>query len=122
MGLLSRIFARPEDGTKIIDGAIKTLDHAFFTKQERAESSQKVSEFYLKFLDATQGQNLARRYVAMVVVGLWGALVVVMVVAYFLSREFSEFVFEVLTDVVMVPFSIIIGFYFLTHTVRSFKK
>lgn len=122
MSFLSRIFARPEDGSKLIDSAVKTLDNAFFTKQERADASQKVSDFYLRFLEATQGQNLARRYIAVLVVALWVSLVVLMVAAYHFSVAYSTFIYGVLVDVVMQPFSIIIGFYFLTHAVRSFKK
>ncbi len=122
MSILSRIFSRPEDGSKIVDGAISTLDNAFFTKQERSDASAKVSEWYLKYLGATTGADLARRIIAIMVVGLWCLLVVLMVAAYLASVAYAEFIFGVLTDVVMTPFSIIIGFYFLTHTVRAFQK
>ncbi len=123
MGILSRIFARPEDGSKIVDGAIKTLDSAFFTKQERADYSQQVSDWYLKWLAASSGATLARRVIAVMVVSLWTVLILAGVIAFlFKLTEFSEFVFKVLTEAVMMPFSIIIGFYFLTHTVRAFQK
>lgn len=122
MSLLKRIFGNPDDASKIVDGAINTLDNAFFTKQERSIASEKVSEFYLKYLAATQGQNLARRFIAVLVVSLWVLLIVCGVIVRAVSLEFSEFIFRVLVDVVMQPFSIVIGFYFLTHTVRAFQK
>lgn len=105
-----------------MDGAISTLDNAFFTKQERSQASEKVSEFYLKYLAATQGQNVARRAIALVVACLWCALVILGIVVRYFSVDYSDFIFRVLVDVVMQPFSIVIGFYFLTHTVRAFQK
>lgn len=133
MGILSRIFSNPEDGSKIVDGAISTLDNAFFTKQERSDASQKVSDWYLKYLAATDGQSLSRRFIAITVVLLWALLIVLGVFSYILivwltpsnaepTFAIPEFIFKVLQDVVMVPFSIIVGFYFLTHTVRAFAK
>jgi len=61
MGILNRIFAKPEDASKVIDGALKGFDKMFFTKEERSEASQKLSNWYLKYLAATEGQNIARR-------------------------------------------------------------
>lgn len=122
MGILSRIFAKPEDASKVIDGAVKGLDKMFFTKEEKAEANQKLSEWYLKYLAATDGQNIARRLIAMIVVGLWAFLVIFGVVIRWFNEKMSDFVFEVLTEVVMTPFSIVIGFYFLTHAVRSYTS
>lgn len=133
MGLLSRIFARPEDGSKIVDGAISTLDNAFFTKQERSDASAKVSEFYLKYLAMTKGQDLARRFIALIVVLLWVTLILAGIIAKITTLlltpeytvpnyEISNFIFKVLTDIVFWPFNTVIGFYFLTHTVRAFQK
>ena len=66
MGILSRIFAKPEDASKVIDGAVKGLDAIFFTKEEKSRANQKLSDWYLKYLTATESQNLARRFIAMV--------------------------------------------------------
>lgn len=133
MSLLKRLFARPEDGTKIIDGAVNGLDKIFFTKEERADANNKLSEWYLKYLAATEGQNLARRMIAVIIVYVWTGLIAFGMFAraaeLFLQRgvaqklyPLSEFVLSLLVDVVMVPFGIVIGFYFLTHTVRAYKK
>lgn len=122
MGILSRIFAKPEDASKVIDGAVKGLDKIFFTKEEKAEANQKLSEWYLKYLAATESQNIARRFIAMVVVLLWALLTVFGVVVRWFNDAMSDFVFKVLTEVVMTPFSIVVGFYFLTHAVRSYTS
>lgn len=133
MKLLKRLFARPEDGTKIIDGAVKGLDALVFTEEERSRANSKLSEWYLKYLAATEGQNLARRLIAVIVVWVWSGLVILAVFArvaeLWLQRgaekyvyPLSDFILALLTDVVMIPFGVVIGFYFLTHTVRAYKK
>ncbi len=120
MGILRRIFTRPEDASKVIDGAVKGIDAIFFTAEEKSQANQKLSDWYLKYLSATDGQNLARRFIAMIVVLLWAALVVLGVAVRWFDEKMSDFVFKVLVDVVMTPFSIVIGFYFLTHAVRAY--
>ena len=122
MNIFKRIFAKPEDVSKVVDGAVKGLDKMFFTNEEKAEANQKLYEWYLKYLAATDGQNIARRFIAMVVVLLWALLVVFGVIVRWFNESMSDFVFKVLVDVVMTPFSIVIGFYFLTHVVRSYQK
>jgi hypothetical protein len=123
MSILSRLFGRPEDASKIIDGAVHGLDKIFFTDEEKADANIKLSDWYLKYLGATSGQNLARRFIALLVVGLWVLLVVLGTTLHlFALGDKAEFVFRVLVDVVMQPFSIIIAFYFLTHTVREYRK
>ena len=56
------------------------------------------------------------------VVGLWTFLVLFGVLVKYANDSYAAYVFEVLADVVMNPFLMIVGFYFLTHTVRAFKK
>lgn len=121
MNILKRIFASPDDATKVIDSATKGLDKLFFTKEEKADANAKLSEWYLKYLAATESQNIARRFIAIIVVFLWALLVVFGVAIRWLSYEMSDFIFKVLTDVIMQPFSIVIGFYFLTHVLRTYN-
>jgi len=122
LSIFKRIFAKPEDVSKVVDGAVKGLDKIFFTKEEKAEANQKLSDWYLKYLAATDGQNLARRFIAMIIVMLWAVLVVTGVAIRWFNEKISDFIFSVLTDIVMTPFSIVIGFYFLTHAVRAYQK
>ncbi len=126
--IIAAIFGSKKNTETIVDGAVSGLDKMFFTKEERAEASHKLSEWYLKYLAATQPQNLARRLIALAIVWLWWLLVFLGVavrgveVWLNLQAEFSEFIFKVLVEVVMQPFSIVVGFYFLTHTVRAYQK
>ena len=130
MGIISRIFGDNENTGKVLDGVGKGLDKIVFTKEERAETNLKVSEWYLRYLEATQPQNLARRLVALAVVALWAFLILLGVVIYCIEvMLFTEaepviamFVFKVLDSLVHPPLMMIMGFYFLTHVVRTYTN
>jgi hypothetical protein len=122
MKILSAIFGSSKNTESIVNGAVSGLDKMFFTKEEKSEANAKLSEWYLKYLEATQPQNLARRLIAMIVVLLWAALILAGVAVYRFDMTYSEYVFRVLNDVVMNPFLMIMGFYFAAHVVRAFNK
>lgn len=119
--LFAAIFGSSKNTETIVNGAVAGLDKLFFTDEEKSEASAKVADWYLKYLAATQPQNLARRFIAIIVVGLWALLVLAGVAAYPFSASFSLFVFDTLGEVVNTPFSIIIGFYFAAHVVRAWQ-
>lgn len=120
--ILGAIFGSSKNTETIVDGAVAGLDKMFFTKEEKSEANQKLSDWYLKYLAATQPQNLARRLIAIVVVGLWAALVLTAVIAQPWMPAWSDKTFYILEDVVNTPFSIIIGFYFAAHLARSWQN
>lgn len=122
MGILASVFGSKKNTETIVDGAVGGLDKMFFTKEEKSEANQKLSEWYLKYLASTQPQNLARRLIALVIVGVWAFLVIAGVVVKYFSDSYAEYIFNVLVDVVMNPFLVVIGFYFLTHTVRAYQN
>lgn len=122
MGLLDKLFGSDKQLDKLTTGAVNGLDKMFFTNEEKAEANQKLSEWYLKYLEATQPQNLARRLIALIVSSLWAFLIIFGVLLYKLDPAWSAFVFSTLNNVVNNPFMIIVGFYFLTHAVRAYKK
>lgn len=119
--LLGAIFGSSENTKTIVDGAVAGVDKLFFTAEEKSEASAKVAEWYLRYLAATQPQNLARRLLAMVVALLWAVLVLAGVIAWPIDAEYSAFIFSILTDVVAIPFSGIMGFYFAAHIVRAWQ-
>lgn len=130
--LFAAIFGSSKNTETVINGAVHGIDKLFYTAEEKAENSAKVAEWYLRYLAATQPQNLARRLIAIVIVALWALLILVGVAARGLEmyletapaegeQLFSAFVFTVLTDVVMTPFGIVLGFYFAAHVVRAWQ-
>lgn len=115
MGFLSSLFAGPETAGKVADAVISAGDAAWFSNEEKAK-------WYLQYLEATAAQNRSRRLIAIVVVGLWAFVLITLLVSKIFSDAYAEFVFNILTDVVMQPFSIIVGFYFLKSLVSEAKK
>lgn len=122
MSILNAIFGSKKNTTTLVDSAVAGMDKMFFTDEERAEGMAKMRDWYLRYLEATQPQNLARRYIAMFVVALWTFLVLLAVLAWQWNTEYSRFIFQVLKDSVGTPFAIIIGFYFAAHVARQLPK
>lgn len=129
MKILSAIFGSSKNTETIVNGAVSGLDKMMFTKEERAEANQKLSDWYLKYLEATQPQNLARRLIALLIVGLWVFLILLGVAAYAWHGKAADdettlamFVFNVLNELVHQPFMMIMGFYFLAHVVRAYTE
>ena len=74
----------------------------------------------LKYMHATQTQNVARRLIAFLVIAAWVLMLIVAAVAWPFLPEWSVYITNEIVDVQMTTIvGIIIGFYFLTHTVRS---
>lgn len=114
-------------GSKAVDKGLDMIDRgvdmAIYTGEEKAIASQKILDWRLKWIDKTSPQNLARRHIAYAVVGLWIYLALLAVhVHLFWSEEKAEFIFNVLKETVMNPFSIVMSFYFIAHIVRASKK
>ena len=113
MGLLKRLFAGPDTAAKLVDAGVKGIDAAWWTAEEK-------SEWTLKFMMATQSQNVARRFIAFLVISVFLFLLIVAALVWPISPVYAVFI---MNDVVGVHLStivgVIIGFYFLTHTVRS---
>lgn len=122
MSFWSNLFGSSETVDKIVSGGISAGDMVFYTPEEKAIAEQKLLEFRLRYMEATNPQNVARRVIAFMVVGLWVFLILLGVAAKPFSAEYSDFVFKVLKDVVDTPESIVLGFYFLTHMVRSARS
>jgi uncharacterized membrane protein YhaH (DUF805 family) len=124
MGILDWITGGGRTADKIVDAAINTGDALFFTDEEKSQANMKRLEWTLAYLKTTSGQNVARRLIAIGVVGLWITLVLVAVVSGYLNHadgSYSAWVFGVLEDVVNAPFMIILTFYFATSLARAYK-
>lgn len=124
MSWFAKIFsAGPDVIEKAADAVTRAGDAIIFTDEEKSETNQKLLDWYLQFLTATNPQNLARRQIARVVTGLWALLVVAGVMAYGFGRsEFAKFIFDTLTETVAVPFGIVLTFYFTVHAIRAFRS
>lgn len=122
MGILNKIFGASDNAETLVKGAVSGLDAIIFTAEEKSEANAKLAEWYLKYLEATQPQNLARRWIALIIVCLWAFLILFGVLVAWFSSAMSEYVFKVLNELVHQPFMMIMGFYFLTHIVRTYQN
>jgi len=123
MGFLANLFGGGDTTNKLIDGVVNGTDALFFTDEEKSVANQKVLDFKLEWLKATQGQNIARRIIAIGVTLMWMGLGLAILITKGLGHSaFATFAFDYMTDVVTTPFMIIIGFYFAAHVVKGLKK
>ncbi|PHS20252.1 MAG: hypothetical protein COA86_02870 [Kangiella sp.] len=122
MSLLGFLTGESDTAKKVVDGVINAGDALFYTDEEKAQDHSAYRDWYLKYLDATQPQNVSRRMIAIVVVFLWALFLVAGVIAQgFGFEDFAEYIFRTLKENVNTPFSIVVGFYFLKHIVKATK-
>ena len=124
MSWLSSLFrSSPDIVDKTVDAVISTGDALVFTDEERAQARERLLEWSLRYLEATQPQNLARRYIAIIIVALWATLILAGTVAAALDAEgLSGAIFSILADHVQNPLMMVLGFYYMTHVVRAARK
>ena len=118
----SWLFGNSESSNKVVDGVVNGVDAMFFTDEEKSVANQKVLDFKIEYAKHTQNQSIARRVIAFIVSGLWGALNLLAVALYFISEPASQFVFKVISENINVPFMIVVGFYFAAHVVGKLGK
>jgi len=75
LGLFGKIFGSEKALSGTINAVTSGLDSLVFTDQEKAESAAKeraeAGQMVVGWMERTQGQHLARRFIAMVVTIIW---------------------------------------------------
>jgi hypothetical protein len=125
MSIFSWISGGGDAATKVIDAVVKTGDALVFTEEEKSVANQKTLDWVLQYMNATNAQNVARRMIALMVVGTWMFILIVACIAGYFGHEegsYAVWMFDILNDVVADPYNIIIGFYFLTGAVRAWRS
>lgn len=76
MGLFASMFGTAEIGTTLVNNISSGIDKMFHTDQEKSEAAAAARTegmaVYMKWLESTMGSRLARRYLAVLVTGIWG--------------------------------------------------
>jgi len=107
----------------VIDKVSAGVDKAIFTDEEKSDAQKKVLDWTLEYVKATQYQSIARRIIALIVTSLWCLLIIVGVIAKaWHGDDLAKYVFNVISENVNEPFSIILAFYFLAHVVKGLGK
>lgn len=125
MGMLSWLTGSSKTAEKVVDGISSGLDMMFFTPEEKSQANQKILDWKLDYAKATAAMSISRRVITCAVTALWVLLVILLVVFGLLAGKESvavEWLFKVMKEIVMQPFSIIVGFYFLAHVVGNARK
>ena len=77
MGLLSALFPGPAAAETAINAAVKGIDSIWYTDEEKAQDKQKAkqaaADMYIRWMEATSGQNRARRAIALTITALWAS-------------------------------------------------
>ena len=82
IGVLGKILGSEKAFGKVFDAAKGAIDKAVYTKQEKAEHSEKLelmrfeqhaklADQAVKWMEATSGQNITRRILAIMIFGIW---------------------------------------------------
>ncbi len=123
MSFLRRLFASPDVISKTVDGVYHGIDKAIYTKEEQAEDAAAAREIYREMWLAAVPSAVSRRIIATAVVGMWCFIILTMLSAKALGADaFSEYAAEVMVEIVLNPFMIIVGFYFLKAVIPKGQK
>lgn len=74
-GLFGKIFGTDKAITSVIDHVASGLDKLSFTDQEKSEAAaadrSEARQMVVRWMESTQGQNLARRLISLAITGVW---------------------------------------------------
>ena len=123
MEMLSWLMGNSSAAEKAVDAVVATGDALWFTDEEKAVAAQKVLDFKIEYAKHTQNQSISRRIITVAVSVMWMIVGIAILVAKAWGMDaFAEYAFKFMVDAIMQPFSIIVGFYFLSHVVGKFGK
>ena len=123
MGLLSRIFGTEKALDAAIGGVTRGLDALVYTDEEKAQAAaeerQAARKMVVGWMERTQGQNLARRFIAMTVTGIWAvqyvaAMVIDVVAIWVIDKRLTASAESIRDggDSVTGAMMLVLGFYF----------
>lgn len=73
--LLGSIFGSPKAVTGVVESVTSGIDALVYTDEEKATDAAKeraaARGMLVQWMDTTKGQNLARRFLAMIITGVW---------------------------------------------------
>jgi hypothetical protein len=122
MSLFGWITGNSKSAEKAVDGVVNGIDAMVFTEEEKSHANMKALELKIEFARATAGMSISRRIIVVMVSAAWLLLVLLLAgLGMWLGKDAPavDYLFKLLTEVVMQPFSIIVGFYFLAQVVGN---
>ena len=97
LSIFGKLFGSAKAVERIVESTASALDKLVYTNEEKAEAAakqrEKARDQVVDFMAATSGQNLARRLIALIIVGIWAGCYVMsvgmVVVAVFITGELA---------------------------------
>jgi len=112
MSLLGWLTGGSKTAETVANGIYSGIDKLVYTDEEKADASRKGFELFIKYQEATQPQNVARRLIAMQVVAVWVLFVMVAGVGVVFSFEYEARLVKFIDDILNWPFMFVMGFYY----------
>lgn len=125
MSFWGRLFGSDESTGKVIDHVARGIDKLFYTDEEAAsDKAQGITEgrqFLIQWLSNTQGQSLARRFIAIACTMVWLVMYCVSWIMAALSPWFTDYSLRLVESSTIVAeraesmngaMMLILGFYF----------
>jgi len=122
MNIIKWLFGGSKVASETVTDIRKGIDVMVFTPEEKALANREGFELWIKYQEATAPQNVARRMIALIVTALWAFLVLLTVALWPFFREYTEFVYSLLLNVVSPVFMLVMVFYFSKRIIEGFKK
>ena len=120
--MFKRLFSSADTVSKTVDAVIRSGDAMFFTEEEKSVAAQKRLDWLLKFHEKSSGSNLARRLLAVMMVGVFLALVLVTAGMIYFEHPQIDPMKAFISDTLVQPVSVITVFYFGVAAITQFKK
>ncbi len=111
MGLFSWLTGGSGAAEKAVDGIYNGVDKLFYTDEEKASDYSLRNKLYIEYQKATMPQNVARRIIALMVVGNWLLLINVSIVLIIAGSDKVAAVVNLMAYVSTAS-TVIISFYF----------
>jgi len=115
---------------KAVDAVINTGDKLFYTEEEKAEMRITIGEMHIKMLGAYAPFKIAQRAIALLFIGTF-LFVHLLAVSFFIFGSVQESIlvsnlakdlFAQNNDILGLPVSLIVGFYFMGGTLESYQR
>lgn len=111
-----------------VEGIKSGLDKMFYTDEEKADASRRITELHLKFIELSASENtvrsITRRYLAIMIMGIYLSLEVGSVIAYPFNMRFAQYIQTVGEDISPLALSVAIfffGYYGIKRVVGTIK-
>lgn len=113
MSWLSWLTGNSKTTETVADGIYNGIDKIFYTEEEKAEASTRGFELFVKYQEATQPQNVARRLIAVQVVAVWLLFVVIAGLGIVFGFDYKKELIDFIANVLNWPFMAIMTFYYM---------